>query len=97
VVTLAAQTAVVVQAAPAAVAGVPEKLNIHVSFFVFAIFFVEFSHYVLWALIKYHFHFSEKCDLSLQRVRKVQISFYACVRIRRMRGMRVSVLGEGAD
>jgi hypothetical protein len=40
-VALAAHTAVVVQAAPAAVAGVPEKLKIHVSFF--AIVFVEFS------------------------------------------------------
>jgi hypothetical protein len=38
-VALAAHTAVVVQAAPAAVAGVPGKLNIHISFF--PIVFVE--------------------------------------------------------
>jgi hypothetical protein len=47
-VALAAHTVVVVQAAPAAVAGVPGKLNIHVSFFVFAIVSVEFSHCVFW-------------------------------------------------
>jgi hypothetical protein len=40
-VELAAHTAVVVQAAPAAVAGEPGKLNIHVTFFLFAIVFVE--------------------------------------------------------